>query len=100
SNRKGMWAALLVGISLFMITRFWLHLPFEFTVFVPTFSSALAMYLVSRFTNPESELLLNRFYCTLHTPLGQEPKLEAAGIRLPAMIGHSEAGDPEPVEEI
>ena len=100
SNRQGMWAALLVGISLFMITRFWLELPFAFTVFVPTFSSALAMYLVSRFTKPESELLLNRFYCTLHTPLGQEAKLEAIGIRLPAMTKYIEAGDPEPVEEI
>ena len=100
SNRQGMWAALLAGISLFIITRFWLELPFEFTVFVPTFSSALAMYLVSRFTRPESEVLLNRFYCTLHTPVGQEAKLKAAGIRLPAMTGHIDAGDPEPVEEI
>jgi uncharacterized sodium:solute symporter family permease YidK len=100
SNRKGMWAALLVGVSLFMITRFGLRLPFQYTVFVPTFSSALAMYLVSRFTKPESEVLLNRFYCTLHTPLGQEAKLKAAGIRLPAMTGSDGAGDPEPVEEI
>jgi SSS family solute:Na+ symporter len=100
SNREGMWAALVVGISLFMMTRFWLRLPFEFTVFVPTFSSALVMYLVSRFTKPESEVLLNRFYCTLHTPLGQEAQLEAAGIRLPAMRENVKASDPEPVEQI
>jgi hypothetical protein len=55
---------------------------------------------VSSFTKPESDLLLNRFYCTLNTPLGQEAKLEATGIRLPAMTKQIEAGDPEPVEEI
>jgi len=100
SNRQGMWAALLVGIPLFIITRFGLQLPFQFTVFVPMFSSALVMYLVSRYTKPESEVLLNRFYCTLHTPLGQEVQLKAAGVRLPAMAEGDGASDPAPVEEI
>ena len=100
SNRLGMWAALLVGVSLLMITRFWLSLPFQFTVFIPMFSSALAMYWVSWVTRLESDILLNRFYCTLHTPLGQEDRLKAVGIRLPAMDEQGELGEPEPLEKI
>ncbi|MSO21777.1 MAG: sodium:solute symporter family protein [Acidobacteria bacterium] len=100
SNRQGMWAALLVGVALLMITRFWLGLPFQYTVFIPMFSSALTMYWVSRVTGSESEVLLNRFYCTLHTPLGQEDRLMGVGIRLPAMRGQGQAGEPEPTEKI
>jgi hypothetical protein len=100
ANRKGMWAALLVGILLFVMTRFWLQLRFQYTVFVPTFGSALMMYLVSRLTRSEPEVMLNRFYCTLNTPLGQEAKLEAVGIRLPSMMANLAPGDPEPPEQI
>jgi hypothetical protein len=96
----GMWTALLAGVSLLMITRFWLDLPFQFTVFIPMFGSALAMYWVSLVTRSESDILLNRFYCTLHTPLEQEDRLQAVGIRLPAMGKQGKLGGPEPVEEI
>ncbi|MBM3801332.1 MAG: hypothetical protein FJW26_03360 [Acidimicrobiia bacterium] len=100
ANRQGMWAALLVGVVLLAVTRFWLNLPFQYTVFIPMFSSALAMYLVSRATRPESEVLLNRFYCTLHTPLGQEDRLRAVGIHLPAMSHGDEAGGLESRQNI
>jgi Na+/proline symporter len=100
ANRRGMWAALLTGVFLLILTRFWLHLSFPYTVFIPTLSSALAMYLVSRATRPESENLLNRFYCVLHTPLGKEDELKAVGIRLPAMAGVSETEDLTPAESL
>ncbi|MFN0170704.1 MAG: sodium:solute symporter [Bryobacteraceae bacterium] len=90
ANRRGMWAALSTGVSLLIVTRFWLRLPFPYTVFIPTLSCALVMYLVSRATRPESQNLLNRFYCVLHTPLGMDHQLKAVGIRLPGMSGVSE----------
>ncbi len=85
SNRQGMWASLWVGIGLLCMTRFWLEMPFETTVFLPTIGSVTAMLLVSYFTRPESDVLLNRFYCILNTPIGKENRLRRAGIRLPAM---------------
>jgi SSS family solute:Na+ symporter len=92
ANRHGMWASLAAGSSLLLATRFWLRMPFPYTVFIPTLSAALTMYLVSRLTRPESDVMLNRFYCTLNTPLGQEDQLRAAGIELPAMATSAEAG--------
>ena len=100
ANRRGMWAALLTGISLLILTRFWLRLPFPYTVFIPTFSSALAMYVVSCATPSESQSLLNRFYCVLHTPVGQDDQLKKVGIRLPAMTGVSETDELTPAETL
>jgi hypothetical protein len=57
------------------------------------------MLLVSRFTPSESETLLNRFYSILNTPIGQEARLEAVGIRLPAMRRGAEANGKEDLDE-
>ncbi len=93
ANRQGMWASLLTGVSLLIATRFLLKLPFAYTVFIPTLSAAAVLYLVSRATRPEAANLLNRFYCLMHTPLGMDHELKAAGIRLPGMNGVSETAE-------
>jgi len=91
ANRRGVWAALAVGISLLWIVQI-LHdgppsTKVPMSVFPPIGAAALTMYLVSRLTRPESETRLQRFYCILNTPLGQDERLSAVGIRLPAMEG-------------
>ena len=91
ANRRGVWASLAVGISLLWMVQLFHDGPpstkLPLSVFPPIGAAALTMYLVSRLTRPESETLLQRFYCILNTPLGREERLSAVGILLPAMAG-------------
>ncbi len=102
ANRQGVWASLAVGISLLWIVQLLYDGPpstkVPLSVFPPMGAAAFTMYLVSRLTRPESETRLHRFYCILNTPLGQEERLSAVGIRLPAMAGS--AGGVEPQEAL
>ena len=66
----------------------WADHAFAFRTFIPTLACALTCFLVSRLTQEESRTLLNRFYCVMNTPIGQEAKLSAVGIHLPAMGEH------------
>ena len=95
ANRRGVWASLMVGVSLLWMVQLFHDGPpstkVPLSVFPPIGAAALTMYLVSRLTRPESETLLHRFYCILNTPLGRDERLSAVGIRLPAMAG-SEGG--------
>ena len=85
ANRKSLWAGLSVGALLFVILKFGIGARFEITVFVPTLSCAMVTWLVSLVTRSESEVMLNRFYCILSTPIGKDAALIEAGIDLPAM---------------
>jgi Na+/proline symporter len=86
ANRYGLWSSLVVTIlatlysgSYFSFGLGWstasqiaLYLPLGF----------LTMILVSMFTKSEPEENLNRFYALLHTPVGEEYKLKAAGYNI------------------
>ena len=83
ANRQGMWVGFVVGVTLFAMCHWW-GASFETIVFLPTIASAVALVLVSRLTQPESDVLLNRFYSILNTPVGQDARLRKVGVRLPA----------------
>ena len=124
ANRHGAWAAMLAGIFVYVICQSlidhmfnwlqqtspdanlsywadaWKTYSFEITALAPATVSVIVMYMVSKWTNSESDLLLQRFYCVLNTPIGQEQKLQKAGIRLPAMDEDTTADSWESVEQI
>ena len=76
----------------------WADHSFAFRTFIPSIGCALTCFLVSRATQEESRTLLNRFYCVMNTPIGQEAKLSAVGIHLPAM-GEERVQGPEDLNE-
>ena len=116
ANRQGTWVALGAGTGAYVICqalnrlvaarldgqlpaadspwlRFWDEYAFEMNVMVPAVVTIVGMYVVSRWTLPEANVLLNRFYGILNTPLGKEDRLKAVGVRLPAMDeGSQETG--------
>ena len=123
ANRQGVWAALSAGMFVYMICKlvdgaigrayaqnpdfdqsswvgFWTDYSFEVVALLPALVSVVAMYLVSKATHPESDVLLNRFYCILNTPIGQDPRLRDVGIRLPAMERGSIGEEADPQEQI
>jgi Na+/proline symporter len=95
TNRQALWAALAVSSTVYCFLRFWMHAPFEWTVFIPTVICAFVTWAVSLVTAPEDETLLNRFYCVLSTPIGQDSRLIQAGISLPALKTESDTTLPE-----
>ncbi len=99
ANRRGVWASLIVGITLMCLVKICYEAPANqkvpMMVLPPLAVAALVMYLVSRFTRPESEALLTRFYSILHTPVGQEDRLRAVGIHLPMMAESETGSDPD-----
>ncbi len=118
ANRQGTWAGLASGALLYLLCRFldtsagarfqlealpflpgvWADHSFAFRTFIPSIGCALTCFLVSRATQEESRTLLNRFYCVMNTPIGQEAKLSAVGIHLPAM-GEERVQGPEDLNE-
>ena len=85
TNRQALWSGMLTGSLLYLVLHFSAGASFEVTVLVPTLACAAVTWLVSIVTTPEDEVMLNRFYCILSTPIGQEAALVDAGIDLPAM---------------
>ena len=99
ANRQGVWASLIAGITLMWLVMVFYDAPANqkvpMMVLPPMAVAALIMYLVSLFTRPEPDALLARFYSIVHTPIGQEDKLRAAGILLP-MMAESKQGSLPP----
>ena len=80
---------MLIASFLYLFFKFVAGASFEVTVCVPTFTCAAITWFVSIVRRAENEAMLNRFYCILNTPIGQEAALVQAGINLPAMSdGH------------
>ena len=123
TNRQGVWASIGLSMLTYFICQllknytnanypsgtnidiptwvlFWKDYTFVITVFAPAIVSLVAIYVVSILTRPESEVLLNRFYCILNTPLGEDDRLKAVGIRLPMMEKDSESKELNFEEEI
>jgi hypothetical protein len=82
---------MLIASFLYLFFKFVAGASFEVTVCVPTFTCAAITWFVSIVRRAENEAMLNRFYCILNTPIGQEAALVQAGINLPAMSdGHTD----------
>ena len=123
TNRQGVWATFGMGMVTYFICQllttytnanylsysitdiptwvsFWKDNTFVITVIAPAIVSLVAIYFVSILTRPESDVLLNRFYCILNTPLGEDNRLKAVGIRLPMMEKEGESKELNFEEEI
>ncbi|HYE59300.1 MAG TPA: hypothetical protein VD948_12385 [Rhodothermales bacterium] len=90
ANRYGAVASVAVAATLSFVTDAmgW-SFPAQIALYLP--AGFLTMILVSRFTRPEPEDRLNEFYSLLNTPVGEEERLEKAGI---TTIHEAEQGDP------
>ncbi|HTR81342.1 MAG TPA: sodium:solute symporter family protein [Bacteroidota bacterium] len=80
SNRYGVWASLATTVAVSVVTGVFLKWPFEYQVAAYLPAGIFTLIMVSRFTQPEPEEQLRRFYTLLHTPVGEEGKLKAAGV--------------------
>ena len=96
ANTTGMWLSLILGIASHqMIHRLMTgegryfadaDAAFATSVFVPTLLSLIGMSIGCLLGTMQPKQQLDRFYATMNTPIGDEPRLVAAGIRLPAFV--------------
>jgi Na+/proline symporter len=78
-NGYGAWAGLISSALVWWITRDYFQLEFMEQVICYLSTGILFTIFVSLKTPALSEERLDRFYTTLHTPIGQEDKLRALG---------------------
>jgi Na+/proline symporter len=81
-NAYGAWAGILGSSLLWYLSRFvwgW-ELHQQFLIYLV--GGFFCMIVVSLLTPPADRKRLDRFYAILHTPIGEEHRLRAAGIRL------------------
>lgn len=88
SNRYGVWASLATTISTSIVSNYLLHWPLEYQIMLYLPSGVLVLVLVSKWTTPEPEEQMRRFFTLLHTPVGEEYRLKEQNI--PIML----EGDP------
>lgn len=100
TNRANVYYSPEIIINLPIWVSFWKEYTFVITVFSPAIVSLVVIYIVSILTRPESEVLLNRFYSILNTPLGEDDRLYDVGIRLPMMKISGEKSEVNFEEEI
>src|SRR5690606_2311006 len=80
ANRYGAWASVVItAVVSVATTNLGWDFPTQVAVYLPV--GFLTLVGVSLLTPPESELALNTFYSLLNTPVGEERRLRAAGIR-------------------
>jgi Na+/proline symporter len=82
ANRYGAMSSAFVMAGLATYTGNFLDWPIEnqIALYIPV--GIVVMYLVSRFTKPEPEENLRKFYMLLDTPVGQEQKLRDANVEI------------------
>ncbi len=98
SNLAGMWLSLIGGVIVYVVVvavtmmqnevNFVeaINPSFEIAVFSATAASLLGMILGSYIGKPTDHVKLKRFHVIMNTPVGDESRLVAAGISLPALI--------------
>jgi solute:Na+ symporter, SSS family len=98
SNLTGMWLSLIGGIIVYVVVvavtmiqnqiNFVeaINPSFEIAVFAATAASLLGMMVGSYIGKPTDHVKLKRFHVIMNTPVGDESRLVAAGISLPALI--------------
>jgi len=88
-NRYGLWASLVTATAVSLITESlgW-TLADQISLYLP--AGIAAFVLVSWMTPPEPDEKIRTFSLLLHTPVGEEWRLDQAGIRS-ILVGRSEA---------
>lgn len=86
-NRYGLWVSVAVttSLSLYANSLGW-GLADQIALYLPT--GVVTFIIVSLLTRPEPEEKLHAFYTLLHTPVGEEHLLAAAGVK-PILEGSS-----------
>ncbi len=103
SNRYAVWASVIVTVFVTFLTGPYFSFGFQWAIeyqiaaYLP--SGILTFILVSFFTKPEHEEVLNKFYALLHTPVGEEQKLKDAGIEI-MLEGESESASKKTDESL
>ena len=81
ANRYGAWSSMIItAILAFTTDAYGWSFAQQVALYLPI--GFATMITVSFFTKPEDEQKLNAFYSLLNTPVGDEDKLEAAGISI------------------
>lgn len=108
ANRLGMWLSLIGGSSAYVAVVIYTMLKGQNLSFVgaikPAFvpsvfwsaaASLAGMVIGSLIGAPDDAVKVKRFHVIMHTPVGKEDRLIAAGIKLPALIdaGLTEEGE-------
>jgi len=80
-NRYGLWASVLVATSAAVVTEAlgW-NLADQISAYLP--AGIIAFIAVSALTPPEPEKKLHNFYLLLHTPVGEEERLDHEGVEI------------------
>ena len=79
ANRYGAWSSMIItAILAFTTGAMGWSFPEQVALYLPI--GFATMITVSYFTKPEDAKIINRFYSLLNTPVGQEERLEDAGI--------------------
>jgi len=80
-NRYGFWLSVFVTSALYFFTSSlgWTY-PAQIALYLP--GGVLCFIMASLFTKPEPEEKINSFYMLLETPVGEEYKLHAAGVKI------------------
>ena len=75
-NSTGMFACTLAAVMGFIVCRYGLNLPRNFTVGLPLLAGVTGGILGSLLTAPPDKARTDAFFRKIHTPIGQEHKLE------------------------
>ena len=81
-NGFGAWVGLLGSTAIWLFTKY--HLEWELADQVVWYLSggSLLIIITSLLTPEQPKALLDKFYAVLHTPVGKEDELRAAGIEV------------------
>jgi Na+/proline symporter len=75
-NSTGMFACTIAAVLCFIICRYWLNLPRNFTVGFPLLAGVLGGISGSLLTSAPDKTRTDAFYRKIHTPIGEEEKLD------------------------
>ena len=81
-NGLGAWAGVLGSILIWVWSRYYMGHELAEQVVWYLSGGILLTIAVSLLTSPQPKERLDRFYTVLHTPVGEEDKLRAAGIEV------------------
>jgi hypothetical protein len=75
-NSTGMFACTLAAVGVFIVCRYGLNLPRNFTVGMPLLAGVIGGVIGSLLTRPPDKARTDAFFRKIHTPIGEEHKLE------------------------
>jgi Na+/proline symporter len=74
-NSTGMFACTLAAVAAFIVCRYALNLPRNFTVGLPLLAGVMGGVIGSLLTPPPDKARTDAFFRKIHTPIGEEHKL-------------------------